>query len=182
MKDPGTESRRIVVRTIFVVQIGLIVVALLLMLLGYCLEKQWCGEATFGFFWFAFIAGCLGASIGILKRITQDPPFVTELAQSRIATLMPLLYGGLMAGVAYLLFLSGLLSGDGGNGLLTTNLFPNFESAADAEASFVSYLEVRPETMADVGKLMVWCFLAGYSERFVADILGQLEGKTSANS
>jgi len=152
------------------------------MLLGYCLEKQWCGEATFGFFWFAFIAGCLGASIGILKRITQDPPFVTELAQSRIATLMPLLYGGLMAGVAYLLFLSGLLSGDGGNGLLTTNLFPNFESAADAEASFVSYLEVRPETMADVGKLMVWCFLAGYSERFVADILGQLEGKTSANS
>lgn len=182
MTDETNEARRIVIRTIFIVQICLVVTALLLLLLGYCLEKGLCGDTSFGFFWFAFIAGCLGASIGLLKRITKDGPFVTELAQSRIATLMPLLYGGIMAGVAYLLFLSGLLSGDGGNGLLTTNLFPNFESAANAKASFVSYIEVRPKSMADVGKLLVWCFLAGYSERFVADILGQLEGKTKRGS
>jgi len=46
----------------------------------------------------------------------------------------------------------------------------------------MAYIEMRPATIADVGKLMVWCFLAGYSERFVADILGQLERKTSPSS
>jgi hypothetical protein len=178
MTDEAKDARRVVTQTMFIVQICLIGTILLLLLVGYALEKWW-GATYFGFFWFAFLAGCIGASIGVLKRITKNDPFVTELAQSRIATLMPLLYGGLMAGVTYLLFMSGLLSGDGGNGLLTTNLFPNFESAANVEASFVSYLEVRPESMADVGKLMVWSFLAGYSERFVADILGQLEGKTT---
>lgn len=39
---------------------------------------------------------------------------------------MPFLYGGMMAAVAYLLFMAGILTGDSGGGLLTTNVFPNF--------------------------------------------------------
>jgi len=33
-------------------------------------------------------------------------------------------------------------------------------------------------TVADVGKLLVWSFLAGYSERFVTGILSTLEQKS----
>lgn len=37
--------------------------------------------------------------------------------------------------------------------------------------------------MHNTGKLLVWCFLAGYSERFVVGILDQLEkhGKGSSD-
>lgn len=183
MKDEVNEARRIVIQTIFIVQIYLIATILLLLFFDYGLEWLTDRKRSFGFFWFAFLAGGIGASIGVLKRIAKDEPFVTELAETRITSLMPILYGGLMAGVAYLLFMSGILSGDGGNGLLTTNLFPNFDSTTAAKApSVMAYIEMRPATMADVGKLMVWCFLAGYSERFVADILGQLERKTSPSS
>lgn len=189
--DDTRASQRVVIQTIFVVQIGLVLVIFLLIGLGYwlengllvslglCQQAEPCSNKGFGFFWFSFLAGCVGASLGALKRIRSDPQFAVELAQSRIATLMPVLYGGLMAGVAYLLFMSGILSGDGGNGLLTTNLFPNFSAASAARASLSEYLAMRPATMADAGKLIVWCFLAGYSERFVAGILGQLEQKAT---
>ncbi len=89
---------------------------------------------------------------------------------------MPLLYGGLMAGIAYLLFVSGILSGDGGSGLFTSNLFPNFtEPQTKTEQLIRAFLEIRPVSMKDTGKLLVWCFVAGYSERFVTGILKQLE-------
>lgn len=32
--------------------------------------------------------------------------------------------------------------------------------------------------MKDVGKLLVWCFVAGYSESFVTGILKQLESRS----
>lgn len=189
--DDGKTAQRVVIQTIFVVQICLVLVIFsliglgywlengLLVTLGFCQENDPCRDRGFGFFWFSFLAGCVGASLGALKRIRGDAQFAVELAQSRITTLMPVLYGGLMAGVAYLLFMSGILSGDGGNGLLTTNLFPNFTAATAARASLSEYLAMRPTTMADAGKLTVWCFLAGYSERFVAGILGQLEQRTA---
>jgi hypothetical protein len=36
-------------------------------------------------------------------------------------------------------------------------------------------MEMAPVSMKDVGKLLVWCFVAGYSEKFVTGILKQLE-------
>ena len=75
-----------------------------------------------------------------------------------------------MASVAYLLFMSGILTGEQGQGLFTSNLFPNFTHPVIPTGQLLTVpmiLQIRPVSVADVGKLFVWCFLAGYSERFV---------------
>jgi len=41
-----------------------------------------------------------------------------------------------------------------------------------------SFLGSRPATLPDLGKLLAWCFLAGYSEKFVIGVLGKLEHRT----
>lgn len=162
-----------VIRRIFVAQLSLIMSFGLLAIAAYTWPER------IGSFFFAFLLGCIGGSVALLKRIRKsDPKVIEDLASDWISTLMPLLYGGLMASVAYLLFMSGILSGDGGNGLFTSNLFPNFTRPKPEAGELLSVrqiIQMRPETLKDVGKLLVWCFLAGYSERFVIGILKQLE-------
>jgi hypothetical protein len=111
-----------------------------------------------------------------------------QVGHSYIDTMMPVLYGAILAGITYLLFMSGILSGAAGQGLLTTNLFPTFQFDTEIPegASVVrSFLRSRPATVPDLGKLLVWCFMAGYSEHFVIGILRQLDrrgGKDGVNA
>ena len=150
-----------------------------------------CGFITFlfvftgqlGSFPLSFIAGCIGGSLALQRRLPRtDAATVEALAASWITTLMPLLYGGLMAAVTYLLFMSGILTGDGGNGLFTSNLFPNFSRPAAPAGELLdmrTILTLRPDGIADFGKLMVWCFVSGFSERFVISMLGTLEDRAA---
>lgn len=130
-----------------------------------------------GSFFFGIFLGSLGGSIALLKRVrSEKASSIDEVGADIISTLMPILYGGLMAGVGYLLFMSGILSGEGGAGLFTSNLFPNFTTPSIADDNLIKhFMAMKPETMKDVGKLLVWCFIAGYSESFVTGILKQLE-------
>lgn len=141
-----------------------------------------------GFFWFAFLGGMFGASLALLRRVQLGNSVLVErAAMSWYTTLMPFLYGGMMAAVTYFLFISGILSGQDGTGLLATNLFPDFgppklpgsngsEVAVTAkQAAVEEWLVLRPTELSDAGKLMIWCFLGGYSESFVTGILGRLE-------
>ena len=163
--QPDDRSR--VVRRLFCVQLGLIGTTLALVFIFMWLESD---GRSYGFFWFGFLAGCIGASLQFLKLTKKSEQVRAEASRSWIAILMPILYGGVMAGVTYLLFMSKILSGDQ-EGLLSTNLFPTFRSFADTAGhsnrmpTIHEYLEMRPADIADVGKLMIWCFLAGYSER-----------------
>ena len=93
-----------------------------------------------------------------------------------MATLMPLLYGGVMAGVTYLLFMSRILTGED-QGLFTSNLFPRFTDMPDP-FNMKDYFDMDVRGGTDLGKLLVWSFLAGYSEKFVTGILHQLESRT----
>lgn len=138
-----------------------------------------------GFFWFAFMGGMFGASLAFLRRVQLgNSALVARAAISWCTTLMPLLYGGMMAAVTYFLFVSGILSGQDGTGLLATNLFPDFgppklplsaDSAVAERVAVKDWLVLRPTELSDAGKLMIWCFLGGYSESFVTGILGRLE-------
>lgn len=177
MQDETTELQRTVVRRIFVVQISLVATILLLLLVG-----DWFAVKRFGFdFWFAFFAGCMGASVSLRIRTGTDGQVLREAGRSTVDTLMPILYGAIMAGLTYLLFMSGILSGNAGQGLLTTNLFPTFDvDLVDmrTEGVIKAFLSSRPATLPDLGKLLVWCFLAGYSEKFVIGILTTLERRS----
>lgn len=160
--------------------------------------------APLGSFQLSMLAGALGASVSLIRRLrVESEATLQELASSRVATFMPLLYGAVMACVAYGLFMSAILTGDSGGGLFTSNLFPNFtvpgagssSSAAQAltnstvlsetngpasshSLTIASVLAIRPVQVVDFGKLLVWSLVAGYSESFVATVLGALERKT----
>lgn len=161
-------------RATFFTQIGLLLLLAVLFIIGYS-DNKW----KVGSFFFAIILGALGASVSLMKRVrANDLPFSTDQSNLGIfATLIPILYGTVLAGVAYLLFMSGILSGDGGTGLLTTNLFPNFINPDPNDDLLKQFVTIQPSGIKDSGKLLVWCFLAGYSERFVTGILSQLESR-----
>lgn len=176
MDDTRLGRTQKVIRRLFLAQLGLLAAVGALVALGVIFTQH------LGSFPFAFLVGALGGSISLLRRLRRERQAVLdELAGSWVSALMPMLYGGLMAAVAYLLFMSGILTGDGGEGLFTSNLFPNFTQpdAAGGTLSVPTILELRPESVQDFGKLLVWCFLAGYSEKFVAGILQTLEERAA---
>ena len=159
----------------FCIQVSLMMLIAILFVLGRTVES-----INIGAFFFSIIIGSIGASISIMKRIkSDDPEFYKEYEDLKSwAILMPILYGTLLSGVCYLLFMSGILSGDGGNGLLTTNLFPNFSNTNSYNDNLLDqFVVIKPSSMQDTGKLLVWCFLSGYSEQFVIKILNELENK-----
>ncbi|MBX3746054.1 MAG: hypothetical protein KF833_12180 [Verrucomicrobiae bacterium] len=127
----------------------------------------------------SLLLGALGGSLSLLRRLKGgSDDVVARFATHLTAVIMPLVYGALMAGVAYLLFMSGILTGEGGQGLFTSNLFPLFTSPEIPDGTLLSMqqvLQIRPATVQDLGKLLVWCFLAGYSESFIVGILEVLE-------
>lgn len=164
-------------KLIFYIQIALLSLLAILFTIGYTDL-----DLHVGAYFFSIILGALGSTISLMKRIRHNAIiYKQEYEELKIfSILMPILYGTLLAGIAYLLFMSGILSGEGGNGILTTNLFPNFtKSNLTTNDILKQFIEIRPVSIQDTGKLLVWCFIAGYSERFVIGILDQLENKGS---
>ena len=133
--------------------------------------------AQMGSMFFALVAGAIGAEVSIIRRMPRlKDAEVKSLISSWWSLLVPLLAGGLMAGFIYMAFMAGILTGDGGGGLFTSNLFPTFVAPnADTPLNFQMVLEIRPKTIQDFGKLVAWCFLSGYSERLVPSLLESLE-------
>ncbi len=158
---------------IFVIQIILILLMGGLFAIGY-------RNHNMGSFWFALILGSLGASISLMRRInTGKADFITASTEFKIlSTLMPILYGTIMTGIAYLLFMSGILSGENGGGLITTNIFPNFDkTGAFGKTLMEQFLIIHPYDIKEAGKLFVWCFITGYSEKFITGVLSSMEGR-----
>lgn len=132
---------------------------------------------------FALFAGAMGAGVSLARRSA-------DLGEAELGTLLRSpwnlavveVVAAIMAGIVYLLFLAGILTGDGGGGLFTSNLFPKFSwptVPAETTLDIRTVLKVRPTSIQDFGKLVVWCFVAGYSEKFAPGILGVLENRAS---
>jgi len=83
-----------------------------------------------------------------------------------------------------LLFLSGLLEGilfpkfaiPGGEGLQTAA--PSGLNTANIKGFFMN---TYPASGPDLAKLIFWCFLAGFSERFVPQIITNIGAKATSN-
>ncbi|MEM8783797.1 MAG: hypothetical protein AAGE65_13210 [Planctomycetota bacterium] len=117
-----------------------------------------------------FFAGALGGFIGIQRRLKSlEALDLALLTKSWCYVLLSPLVGGILAMLVYVLFISGLIRGP---------LFPEFTHLLDPSAVGLQRLfQSASEDFSDYAKLTVWCFLAGYSERFVVNILGVLEGR-----
>ena len=92
-----------------------------------------------------------------------------------VYSMIPSLVGAIGAVVLYMIFASGLVKGD---------LFPAFEMAPldqkrDAFQNFIA--NWQPAGPIDYAKALVWSFIAGFSERFVPDLLDRFASSQRPN-
>ncbi len=129
------------------------------------------------------IAGLLGGAYSMLQRvqspITDGDPLTNLLAlrTAKREILLPPILGALGALVLYCIFDAELLKG---------TLFPimfHVPAPKDGSLPFTSYLSAAgPEAGIDHAKLLVWSFLAGFSERLLPDALDRLTKQAASDN
>lgn len=114
--------------------------------------------------------GLIGGFVGLQRRLKDLTVSDLELiAHSWIYTWLSPMVGGILAVILYVLFLSELLTGQ---------LFPHFvpDSPAQTDAGFSSLFMQHAENYQEYAKLVFWSFVAGFSERFVTDVISRFQG------
>lgn len=123
-------------------------------------------------------AGILGSFVSALNRIYSAKDifpnkeykafFKNANSYLIIYSTIPALVGGISAVILYVVFAGDMVSG---------SLFPEFHCASGKGEckgfnDFLSYW--KPKAPTDYAKAIIWGFIAGFSERFVPDILNKL--------
>jgi hypothetical protein len=120
--------------------------------------------------WACFGCGLVGGFVSIQQRLKRIPDEELDLlSRSWFQILLIPVYGGVFAMVLYLAFLGGIIEGA---------MFPRFSvpefavppSSQDMKNLFTS---TYPTTGVDLAKLIFWTFIAGFSERFVPQIISK---------
>lgn len=124
-----------------------------------------------------FAMGALGSFVSIQRRLKELSIADLELfVKSKGHRWLAPLTGGIMAALLYCLFIAELLSG---------NLFPTFtEVSTETPSGFGILFQIASSDPKDYAKLVFWSFTAGFSERFVTDIIGGFvsESQTTNNN
>ena len=127
--------------------------------------------------WACFGCGLVGGFVSIQQRLKKfGDEELGLLAKSWFQILLIPVYGGIFAIVLYICFLSRIVEGP---------LFPRFSSPPFSEPmpstedirNFFS--QTYPTTGADLAKVIFWSFVAGFSERFVPQIIDRTQTKES---
>jgi hypothetical protein len=125
-------------------------------------------RAHFMVSWVCFGCGLLGGFVSIQQRLKKvSDAELALLSQSWFQIILIPVYGGLFALVLYVAFLSQIVTGE---------VFPRFwipafhapPTTADVQAFFA---ETYPVSGADMAKLLFWSLVAGFSERFIPQII-----------
>jgi hypothetical protein len=125
----------------------------------------------------AALAGLLGGFISVQQRLqtnTDVDPLFKRLEMSsgfwNIILVSPI-SGGIFAVVLYAMFAAGVVTGA---------IFPAIYAGPGPDA-MTHVMDLRtflrsagPASGADLAKLIVWSFVAGFAERFVPDVLTRL--------
>lgn len=132
------------------------------------------GAEKFPIAWFTIAAAILGSVVNQSTR-RQEPRrspngwvVLYVLWKSTVAIVF--------AFVLFLVFVGGLVQGE---------LFPRFvRTTLEAGGGYVNMesfaTAVKPEAYKDVAKLLFWSFLAGYSEKFVPNLISKIAGEAAS--
>jgi hypothetical protein len=116
--------------------------------------------------------GFAGGFIALQRRLKTLPAEdLTLLAHSWVCLSLSPIAGAILAELVYLLFISGLLAG---------KMFPTFVPDNPGAASYgiKTLFEVHCPDAAEYAKVLFWSFVAGFSEKFATNIIGQLSSET----
>jgi hypothetical protein len=126
------------------------------------------GAEDYPISWFIIVAAILGS-------VVNQPFRHGEMQRASVGWMAGYLFWKstvsiVFAFVLYLMFIAGLVSGD---------LFPHFvRTTVETGGQYVNMKEfatkVDPASYKDVAKILVWSFIAGYSEKFVPNLIAQL--------
>ncbi len=124
----------------------------------------------------AIASGICGAVVSTIMRLykfdSRHEPMLTwyNLEQGQLSLYVTPFLGGVFATVLLLLMHGGLVQGD---------LFPKFNSPHE-DGVHACWRNLHPlfdkgcNTYLELSKIIVWCFLSGWSERLVPDVLDKL--------
>lgn len=125
--------------------------------------------------WAGFLCGIIGGFVSIQQRIKKvSDEELALLTHSWTQILLVPIFGGIFALVLYCLFLSEIISGV---------VFPVFyipvpkNSIPDTEFLINLFTKTYPLTGQDFAKFLFWSFVAGFSERFVPQIITRVADK-----
>jgi hypothetical protein len=152
--------------------IALAAIVVVALLLGLQIWRQIPAASKFPIAWFIIVAAILGAAVNepFREDKTRSPTYSWIAAYMLWKASVAVVF----AFVAYLMAIGGLVGGD---------LFPQFVETPLRQGQVWNMdtfmTGVDPKTYKDVAKVLVWSFVAGYSEKFVPNLIGKLLEKTS---
>lgn len=117
---------------------------------------------------YVFLSGLIGGFVSIQQRLPSiGLNELKELSSSWLSILLIPINGGIFSLILLLMFVSGIIEG---------SMFPKFSHPPilqeDIVGSFVTWLKTAfPEDGPAIAKLLFWSFVAGFSERFVPQII-----------
>lgn len=127
------------------------------------------------------IVGLFGSFFSLITRLFSIPIkgdlFDGSSGTARriawfLTPFMSAVQGAIAAFVVYFVLMSGV-------GNVSETLVPQFVPKSEVPKGQRNF-PAEPQSPPDAAKLYIWCFLAGFSERLVPDVLSQLSDKAKA--
>jgi hypothetical protein len=125
-----------------------------------------------------FFAAAVGSVVNNyhrLAKLSEVDKAVAAQIENSVFTLqiyVSLLISGILGLVMYGLCMTSLLGGE---------LFPQFIGTEAGYQTMSSFLnEVKPKANLDIGKMLIWAFVAGFSERLIPNVLDRLARQAEA--
>lgn len=130
------------------------------------------------FFWLCLLCGIIGGFVSVQQRIKKiSDSELRILSGSWFQMLSTPLYGGIFAVLLYVIFQSKFVTGT----MFPEFSYPPIPATGVSSDYFIDFIRnTVPKTGEDFSKLLVWCFIAGFSERFVPRIISEIEDKAVA--
>jgi hypothetical protein len=122
-----------------------------------------------------FTAGLLGGFVSIQQRLPKMKlDELKSLSSSWFSIILMPINGGVFSLVLMLMFIGNIVQG---------TLFPEYPERKIIDLStFIYWLDNSyPDSGADVTKLLFWSFVAGFSERFVPQIINRTIDDSNSN-
>jgi hypothetical protein len=120
--------------------------------------------------WACFGCGLVGGFVSIQQRLKKIPDEELELlSRSWFQILLIPVYGGVFALILYLAFLGNIVEG----AMFPRFSIPEFSVPPSAQDMKNLFTATYPTAGVDLAKLIFWSFIAGFSERFVPQIISK---------